>query len=604
VKIENLPADGAKRLSAPGPVRSFATSLPLLSITLIGGALRLLAIGQKGIWLDEAFSIWLGWQHLPRMWGWIGWIDQHPPLYYILLNLWMRLGDDAATVRLLSAVLGVLTIPIVFVLGRRLAGSLVGLLAALLLAVSPYHVRFAQEARMYALLTFTAAGAMACLAYLLTDHAATARGAAAAHENVILSGSVPSAPQSGQHSEESFDALGASSREATHRDFSLEPRRNLIWPHDPLRVTAGAVLRTTTYVGRSRGLAWVGYVVFTLMAMLTHSAAMLLLLSMNLFVLGLILRRRLTAPAPQGPAAGELAALAPPDLRQWLLAQAAVVMGWALIWLPAFTRQVSEVYRQFWLPAPTWLNIVDMLGNFLSAYLPRTRLPGVDVVWIVYAALLVGAISVLRRRPVLLALLLTLFLAPVLGELLLSLRRPVFYDRTLLWVTIPLFVLLAIGIAALRRRLYIVPAILILVTANGISLHEYYLNFQKEDWRGAAAYVARQAREGDLILFNASWTQIPFDYYFRASSLRLEEHGLPEDLFQRGSLEPAMTSPDLARLQVLLRGRDRVWLVYSHNWYTDPEDLILKALSQRFGTDEARSFDGLEIRLFEDRNDG
>jgi hypothetical protein len=289
----------------------------------------------------------------------------------------------------------------------------------------------------------------------------------------------------------------------------------------------------------------------------------------------------------------------PPPLRSWLLAQAAVLLLWGAIWLPAFIGQAGGVYREFWMAAPTWRSVVDALGNFLSAHLPRRQMPWLDVIWVVYVGLLALGIARLRRRPAVLALLLTLFLAPLAGELLISLRRPVFYDRTLIWATIPLTVLLAVGITALRRWPLMLAAAVLLVGANGLSLREYTVNFQKEGWREAAAYVGQQAREGDLILFNASWAQIPFDFYFRETGVAAEEHGLPDDLFERGVLEPKMAPEDLPRLRELIRGRRRVWLVYGHHWYTDPQDLIPAALAQALAPVEVRAYEGLELRLYE-----
>jgi mannosyltransferase len=548
-------------MNAPSRVQKVAAPLLLLAVTLLGAALRFYAIGQKGLWLDEAFSVWLGGHRLPEMWSWIARIDQHPPLYYTLLNLWMRMGNDAETVRLLSAVVGTLTIPVIFLLGQRLAGLLTGLMAALILAVSPFHVRFAQEARMYALLALAAAAAMACLACLLRKTTA---------------GAVHASP--------------------------ARPEQDEL----PLR----------------RRWVWTGYVVFTAAAMLTHSTALLLPVAMNLFVLGLIWRRRNAPPAPsrtpvRSPGQGQSweerpgawqrqawgsprpAELEPPKLRSWLVAQAGVLLLWGVIWLPVFIGQASRVYREFWMPAPTWRTVMDALGNFLSAHLPRQQMPWLDAIWVVYGVLLAFAIVALRRRPAVLALLLTLFLTPLIGELLVSLRRPVFYDRTLIWATIPLYVLLGAGIATLRRWPYLLAALAILIAANGVSLREYYANFSKEGWREAAAHVGREAREGDLVLFNASWVQIPFDFYFRAVGTPVEEHGLPVDLFDRGVLEPKMTPEDLPLLRELIRGRERVWLVYSHDWYTDPQRLIPAALEQVLTPAETRSYGGVEIRLYE-----
>ena len=141
----------------------------VVAVTALGGFLRVYQIGGQGLWLDEAFSVRLGWQPVGEILGWLVRIDQHPPLDHLLLHFWMGLGDDPATVRALSALCGTLTIPLVYLLGRRLADDRAGFLAALILAVSPFHVRFAQETRMYTLLTLNVSLALYALARLLTD---------------------------------------------------------------------------------------------------------------------------------------------------------------------------------------------------------------------------------------------------------------------------------------------------------------------------------------------------------------------------------------------------------------------------------------------------
>jgi hypothetical protein len=96
-----------------------------------------------------------------------------------------------------------------------------------------------------------------------------------------------------------------------------------------------------------------------------------------------------------------------------------------------------------------------------------------------------------------------------------SSRRPIFLDRTLIWTTIPLFLVLAAGIAQLRFRLLIILVLGILTTNNLFSTGDYYKFTQTEDWNNPAGFVANFVQKDDLILFNASWMQIPFDYYFK-----------------------------------------------------------------------------------------
>ena len=57
-----------------------------VALTLVGGWLRVFLLGNKGMWLDETFSVWLANQSVPEMMQWIIKIDQHPPVYYLLLQ--------------------------------------------------------------------------------------------------------------------------------------------------------------------------------------------------------------------------------------------------------------------------------------------------------------------------------------------------------------------------------------------------------------------------------------------------------------------------------------------------------------------------------------
>ncbi len=570
-----------------------ATPFLLLAIVALGGFLRVYQIGSKGLWLDESFSIWLGWQPVGEILSWLVNIDQHPPLYYTLLHLWMALGDDAAAVRALSALLGTLTIPVVYLLSRRLADDddKVGLLAALILAVSPFHVRFAQEARMYTLLTLNVSLALYALVHLLTDPRSAETGLGQQFVDLWQAWRAARAAE-GEALPETA-GYGRDFREST--DWVSAPTRRRWLPLQAIETD----------------LAWLGYVVFTTAAMLSHNTAVFFPIATNLFVLGLLLMRvssfkvsgfRFGKPETLNLKPETLepetsaSALRPPSLRNWLLAQVGVFLLWSP-WLAAFVIQSTGVYREFWIPSPTWETIVYTVGAFLSAFLPqRVRLP--EVVWGLYGVLALLGLVHFRRRSARIALLLVTFLTPVVGEWLVSLRRPIFYDRTLIWASLPLYLLLAAGIGQLRYRSYILAVALMVLTVNGLSLREYYAHFEKEQWDDAAAFVAERVEPDDLILFNATWVQIPFDFYFRFHNRPVAEHGVPVDLFDRGILEPKMAEDDLPRLRALIRGHERVWLVYSHDWYTDPQGLIPPALEEELDMLDRWSFYGLQVQLY------
>lgn len=125
--------------------------LLLGGILALAGGLRLIGLDRMGFEIDEAYSVRLASLGVVDMVKGTA-ADQHPPLYYLLLHLWMQAaGQSPVAVRLLSALLGWLTVPLLYLVGRRF-GAQAGLLAAGLLAISPAHIWHSQIARMYALL--------------------------------------------------------------------------------------------------------------------------------------------------------------------------------------------------------------------------------------------------------------------------------------------------------------------------------------------------------------------------------------------------------------------------------------------------------------------
>jgi len=515
----------------------------LVMIILLGAFLRFYTIGAKTIWLDEAFSIWVADHSLLSGWSWLIRIDQHPPLYYSLLHFWQMLfGDEQGTVRAFSALCSTLTIPFFYGASRRWTDTRTALIAAFLLAISPIHVRYAQETRMYALLTLGVAIALYFLARLLFDPRAR-------RARLVL--------------------LGLATAEAA--------------------------------------------------VMLTHNTATVFFpLALNGAIGGVLLWKYTQGGVSSLPALND-----PAFERRWLRTQLLAFAIW-LPWSIFFVRQTIRVDQEFWLWAPDLSRVSEVLYNFNAAFLP-TGFPGQPWWHLLYWALALYGIYSLRRKPACGILLLTFFLTPIIGELLVSLRRPIFYERTLLWATLPYYLLLAAGLRTLAGKIEFNPSaalanalgrtgqrvrvefaiqaltLAIVITLSGFALTGYYQDFQKEDWAKAADYVAQNIAPNDLILFNATWVQLPFEYYFRHYNTAAELRGLPVDLFDRGVLEPKMTQADIPYMDTLLANRAQVWLVYSHDWYTDPNQIIPRQLDQSMRQTEQRAFVGLQVMRYEQR---
>lgn len=136
---------------------------PTALTTLLLGMILLLALGLRGyrldgqsLWADEGNSLALAQASLADIAARTA-LDIHPPLYYWLLHGWTRLaGNSEVALRLPSVCASVLLVAVSYRLGRRLGGRRIGLLSAGLVALSPFQVYYAQEARMYALLALWA----------------------------------------------------------------------------------------------------------------------------------------------------------------------------------------------------------------------------------------------------------------------------------------------------------------------------------------------------------------------------------------------------------------------------------------------------------------
>jgi uncharacterized membrane protein len=141
---------------------------PLLLI-LAGAALaRFIALDRQSFWYDEAVSVVLARQSIVDLLG--GRVKDlgNPPLYPVLLHLWMGLvGTSDAAIRALPALLGTATVPLVYLVGRRALDRRTALWGTGLFALAPYQLQLAQEARAYTLLTLTGLGAGAALLWAL-----------------------------------------------------------------------------------------------------------------------------------------------------------------------------------------------------------------------------------------------------------------------------------------------------------------------------------------------------------------------------------------------------------------------------------------------------
>lgn len=126
----------------------------VVGLTLVAAGLRFATLGLQSYHHDEVVTasriLRGGFGHAMDA---VGFSESAPPLYYALAWGWTQLtGTGEWGLRALSAVAGVATVPVVYLVGLELRGRRAGLMAAALAAVNPMLLWYSQEARAYSLL--------------------------------------------------------------------------------------------------------------------------------------------------------------------------------------------------------------------------------------------------------------------------------------------------------------------------------------------------------------------------------------------------------------------------------------------------------------------
>lgn len=126
----------------------------MVLVLLLASAIRLNQLDTRSLWEDEGWTLVLAEgptisDIVQRMA-----VDQHPPLYFLLIHLWRdAAGNTEFALRMLSVLTGIIAVASIYQLGRQLFNPMTGLMAAFFLALSDHHIDLSQDVRHYAQLT-------------------------------------------------------------------------------------------------------------------------------------------------------------------------------------------------------------------------------------------------------------------------------------------------------------------------------------------------------------------------------------------------------------------------------------------------------------------
>lgn len=452
----------------------------------------------------------IGWRDFLRL---LWWREANMSLYYVLLRIWLHLGQSEFFIRSLSVVIAAATLPAIYWLARLLYDRRVALIAAALFAFNAYSVRYAQEARSYALFLLLA---------------------------TLSSGFLIA--------------------------FLQEPRRR----------------------------NWLGYTLFSILAVYAHFYALLLVAPHGLALRGL---SGTDESSRQRPAQ---------------LGRAWIAIGLAVLPLLVFVAKTGAGPIR-WITRPRLRDVPEFYEHLAGG--SDWALPVCCVVACICAAMPLRRTLFARGQSWetwRAQFLLVWLFFPVALTVLLSFARPVFLGRYMIFCLPALLILVAAGLARLRESWMLGAAlagILLLCLQGTFFVYGHDFDNERDASQAASDFILDHSEPGDAIIFHIAATRVAYEFF---RSLRAGENtgspGLagPEILFphhgERLNYRDFTGKPTAELLRGAGKSHSRVWVMLMNNGSEEKPDpttmMLTRVLPESFPELLRWRFTKVEVRLY------
>jgi hypothetical protein len=449
--------------------------------------------------------------------------DTHPPGYYLFMFPWTRaVGTSLQAIRLPSALLGFACIPLLFWLGSLAGRRNAGLVAAVLLSVNGYHVFWSKVARMFALGCFL--GLVSCVLLLLIAQSSRRRTILlAAYVVVILAGVATHVFFWSLFIAQMLWTFGNAAGRRQLPDLCRTQLLALVLGSPLIAFAAYQSGNTVAnlsnnvleYVSQFLSFAFVlptsssGFflsaVPYTGSQGFSIARGALLLIGLVLFVMGL---RQLWQSAPAKPV---------------LVSTAPGSTFWTVSWIVAGVIGTIEIAAFLYLvrtlpPAAVNRNvrvtevllILPFMLTALAFLLQRMwiRLPEPGR----WRRLIAGESGLVAL----------LAIAPLVALCSLAQFRPILNQRGLLFTSPYLLLLLGVGIATIKRKVWVAALAPVLVVTCVASSRSYgQMMVDPVDYGGFAKAIQSEIGPGDLVFVRKAWYETPILYYLHKDRYRL-----------------------------------------------------------------------------------
>lgn len=498
-------------------MKKFQLRLACLTVLLLATVTRFYRLDYQSLWADEGNSLSLaraGFGEIATRTA----FDIHPPFYYWLLKIWVSLlGESEFGLRSLSAALGVLLVGVIYRLGRKFFGHKVGLAAAFVAALAPFQVYYAQETRMYMLLTLLGAISV-WLAVEAWDI--------------------------------DYKQLPADVG-AQNRNYGV---RSTLWPPPSSLRSYGL---PGSYI--------FGYIIIATLGLYTQYAFPLILLAINVMAWPILWPSKRRLLMWLGLQAIPLILYLPwlpiafRQITTWPSLVEAATLGeisLTLLRLLSFGPSATAVPDR-WLFLFGGIALLGLIDGLWRGWEKRRQvyLLSLTLLWLLLPAALTAA-----------------FFRPAYLKIFL-LASPAFC----LLVGLGIVRLARLGQRSLPGQTYLPYLVALLIPIPSyLSLNAYYTEpaFQRDNYRGIAAFISAVAAKDDAVIIHAPGQQEVFSYYYHPQREQPDIHPLP----RQRPLDPTDT---IAELEALTAQAERIYGIFWATEEADPTGLIEGWLNQR-----------------------
>jgi len=507
----------------------------------MGLILRVYKLGKESLWFDEVFSVWISQMNLSAIMEITG-ADVHPPLYYFILHYWIVFfGTSEVVVRSLSVLFGVLAIPVIYVLGRQLFNKQVGLLAALLLALSGFNIQYSQEARMYSLMVLLALLSMFFFIRFL-------------HGNTV----------------------------AISIGYILCTTL-LLYTHlygAFVVIAQNIYLVTLLLLSRER--------VFQLRQWL-----ILQVLLVALFAPWIRFLTGQVSSVEQGFGISNVQGYGGPPL--WIPPPTIISL------IDAFINYAGKISHATYLGNPMLLLPAMLLGLFfvlsvLALFSYRKVSGSMD--WKTPLKALksyMWEVSFTKDHNALYFLAVWLLAINVIPFVISLFSRPIYYYKYTIPASVALYLIVAKGISHINYQYAKLAVVIVIIALSAANLQAYYTTPSKPQARDVIGFIDKNAKDGDLVLLVPGESQFVYNYYYKF----LPPAGVT--MFPSSSSGQDLAS-NIQELQSYINGRNRVWLVEEPFWDTSNLQVLNQTeqtLKASYNEIYFKRYYGYDVYLFE-----